>query len=313
MGICLTHKKIVFSLLFIAALIALLLIYIAKVWGSEEITYFESVQQWAATTAYDLPVFLVEGQTTVGSKTINIATNSGITSSSSVNTCTSDALLCQKIFFVWEISEKEKKKYQWVVIQQINAIDKILLHNRKIRDSLYSVTIHGDKWTRRWWAGKATINIYLRNIRSTEEFRELLTHELGHIVDLGSLTWSSVITQHAFFNLDKTYFSIDDPSIAYYSLSRINNTTKKPNTSALWFVGGYAMGDPFEDFAESFNMYLNHHHVFAILSTSDAVLRQKYLFMDTLFWWKYLKADVDTAARMKHTLETRSWDTTKWY
>lgn len=39
------------------------------------------------------------------------------------------------------------------------------------------------------------------------------------------------------------------------------------------------MNDPFEDFAETFNMYLNHHNVLAILSTENSELKKKYLFM----------------------------------
>ena len=79
------------------------------------------------------------------------------------------------------------------------------------------------------------------------------------------------------------------------------------------FVGGYALSDPFEDFAESFNMYLNHHHVFALLTTSDSSLRQKYVFMEKLFQREYIKADFATTAMVKNNLETRPWDTTKGY
>ncbi len=73
------------------------------------------------------------------------------------------------------------------------------------------------------------------------------------------------------------------------------------------------MSDPFEDFAESFNMYLNHHHVFALLAGSDPMMKRKYLFMQDLFNKKYLQADNATAISMKDNTETRAWDTTKGY
>lgn len=71
------------------------------------------------------------------------------------------------------------------------------------------------------------------------------------------------------------------------------------------------MSDPFEDFAESFNMYLNHHHVFALLSANNPLLKKKYTFIEKLFSKKYLQADVATATRMKNDPEERAWDTTK--
>ena len=71
------------------------------------------------------------------------------------------------------------------------------------------------------------------------------------------------------------------------------------------------MSDPFEDFAESFNMYLNHHNVFAILAASNNQLKQKYLYMQKLFNKRYLKADASTASAIRDRTETRPRDTTK--
>lgn len=71
------------------------------------------------------------------------------------------------------------------------------------------------------------------------------------------------------------------------------------------------MNDPFEDFAESMNMYLNHYNVFAVLANSNSELKKKFTFMQELFHKKYLKADIATASVMKDNLETRPRDTTK--
>jgi len=71
------------------------------------------------------------------------------------------------------------------------------------------------------------------------------------------------------------------------------------------------MSDPFEDFAESFNMYLNHHNVFMVLAANDQILAEKYGYMQQLFRKRYLKSDIATASHMKDNLDTRPWDTTK--
>ena len=68
--------------------------------------------------------------------------------------------------------------------------------------------------------------IYLGNISSQDEFTEILTHELGHIVDLGILEGNKSITQQNFFGMDHSYFALNDPSVSFYSIDRINNTTR---------------------------------------------------------------------------------------
>lgn len=73
------------------------------------------------------------------------------------------------------------------------------------------------------------------------------------------------------------------------------------------------MSDPFEDFAESFNLYLNHAAVFKLLAAHNKNLQKKYDYMDKLFGKKYLKSDGDRALTMENDLKVRVWDTTKDY
>ena len=51
------------------------------------------------------------------------------------------------------------------------------------------------------------------------------------------------------------------------------------------------MTDTFEDFAESFNMYLNHNWVFQQMAQETNVLRQKYNFIAALFKGHYINSD----------------------
>lgn len=199
------------------------------------------------------------------------------------------------------------------MISQIRSIDTILTTSNTIASALYSITIHSNTGTRRWRAGNSTISLYVKNIADNEEFKEILTHELGHIVDLALLKGNGWALEQNFYNIDKSLFYKNDPSISFYQISRSNNITRKASARAVSFVWGYAMSDPFEDFAEAFNMYLNHHHAFVLMSETDAGLWEKYQFMQKLFNNRYLQADFPAALAIKNKLQTRARDTTKGY
>ncbi len=263
--------------------------------------------QWAALTSFDLPVHITVKEDQP------MKTQATIAPIPLDHNCDAQVTLCKKILFIGEFSQTQKRHYQEIVIRQINRIDDILAHNVKLSDVLYSLTLHSEKGSRRWRAGSKTITLNMGNFHNDEEFIEILTHELWHIVDLSVLQWNSRLIQNSFYNVDNSFFRIDDPSVDFYTISRKNNTTRHADARTLSFVGGYAMSDPFEDFAESFNLYLNHHHVFSVLATTDQNLRKKYQFMSKLFDKQYLQSDYGTALAMKRKLQTRPWDTTKGY
>jgi len=79
--------------------------------------------------------------------------------------------------------------------------------------------------------------IHLGSIASQSELIEILTHELGHIVDLGILKGNRRVVQNQFYNIDNTFFSLNDPSIGFYTISRLSNKTRSHNASAMEFVG----------------------------------------------------------------------------
>lgn len=54
------------------------------------------------------------------------------------------------------------------------------------------------------------------------EFWGVLTHEFGHIVDLGVLQGVSNYKNTEYTEFGKVKFERDDPSLEYYAYSRVN-------------------------------------------------------------------------------------------
>lgn len=71
------------------------------------------------------------------------------------------------------------------------------------------------------------------------------------------------------------------------------------------------MSNPFEDFAECFNLYLNHNKFFKYIAKKDDVLAQKYNFIATLLQGKYINASTSNLALVKTNANWRNRDTTK--
>jgi hypothetical protein len=51
------------------------------------------------------------------------------------------------------------------------------------------------------------------------------------------------------------------------------------------------MSDPFEDFAECFNLYLNHNSFFKQIAKADKAMKQKYNYIAGLFAGNYINAN----------------------
>ena len=69
------------------------------------------------------------------------------------------------------------------------------------------------------------------------------------------------------------------------------------------------MSDPFEDFAECHNLYLNHQDLFRLFARSSSTLKDKYNFLANLYEGMYFsdtEEDYDDFSS-----ESRVWDTTR--
>ncbi len=140
-------------------------------------------------------------------------------------------------------------------------------------------------WTKnsgRGLGGESAIYIKCNDI-SSNELVSVFIHEMGHITDTGLYEGQASAGSSRFIDNRKKVFS-NDPSVAFYSVNWKDSKTKWKNSSPLDFVSGYAMKDPFEDFAESYNFYILHGSQFRYLSSSNTRLAQKYVYLrDVIF------------------------------
>lgn len=225
--------------------------------------------------------------------------------------CKSYKTICWLTYFYGYIEPKDKLKYQAIIIYIITKLNTFLKYDSDIIDVLNSITIKISWEWLRWYAWAHTVTINLIGIKSYWEFREVLTHELWHIVDLWIMKGKSKSLHNRFTEFWYPTFSIDDPSLKFYSYSRENEKTKLKTMEFKDFVSGYWMSDPFEDFAESFNLYLNHKWVFKKMSESSYILSQKYLYIEKILSWNSFFTKTKWLDKINKDSLWRPWDTTK--
>ena len=194
---------------------------------------------------------------------------------------------CKKIDISDEFNTQQKVYYLALSIYLFQFVN----HFVDLKDNLYYVKIQPEKIWRRWYAGHHSIIMNVKKNMSYEQFFEVLTHETGHIVDLGVLVWHWFFKNKKFTEYWKPAFYDNDPSLKFYSLCWKSEKVKKPDIFISDFVSWYGMTDPFEDFAEAFNMYLNHNYVFRQMAMESNILREKYNFLARIFKWKFIHSD----------------------
>lgn len=221
---------------------------------------------------------------------------------------------CDKILNFGTRSKKEKYTYNSLALYYMATIDNKINRKNTLKETLKTLELKKDIDKDRWLAGHSLVRINLWKIKSLQEFVEVLTHELGHVVDLWVLEWTTSKAYDAkFTEFGEPAFRTDDISLWFYELSRESEKTRKKTITEWNFCSWYGSSNPFEDFAEHFNCYLNHNSFFFELANVDPVMFKKYQFFAKLFENDYISAPKrDFAKSTKYAQDgTRPWDTTR--
>ncbi len=197
--------------------------------------------------------------------------------------------ICNKTVRNYQYSLEEQLFYQWMLIYLIEKIDEKFAQGTlrslwRLRDTLSFVEMnYTDQW-RRWSAWHTFIRLNTHDIPTREEFRNVATHEFGHVKDLWVIQGTSRNKDTYFTEFWRVIWSIDDPSLDFYRISRQAENVRHRDAQRLDFVSGYAMVSAYEDFAESFNMYLNHYELFRQMAQDNRALQRKFLLLQQRYW-----------------------------
>ena len=234
-------------------------------------------------------------------------------SSAFMKMCNQYKTICNKISWAWDFNDEDKALKFAYIAYLLKKLDTNITRWKNPSEALSAMLINNKTWARRGSANWNTVTINLWWMKYDNEFFQVITHEMGHIVDLWWLQWSSNNMSSIFTEFNKTVFAIDDPSLEYYKYSRSSEKVRKSWMTKEDFCSWYGMSDPFEDFAECHNLYLNHHDYFRKIALNNSTIKNKYNFLANLYWWKYInnsEADYeqrDTSHRVWDTTKIREW------
>ena len=137
-----------------------------------------------------------------------------------------------------------------------------------------------------------SIAVSIRQIDTQIEFAAIVVHEIGHVVDIGTLTGNARGGQSRFRDGGSIVYQ-NDPSVKFYAYSWLNENKRTTTSKREDFVSGYAMENPFEDFAETYTVYRTKGAYFRCLGVESPVLRKKYWYMHQLFGKKQFQTEAD--------------------
>lgn len=194
------------------------------------------------------------------------------------------------------VMDEDRKKEVISILQKLPA-----KHTRTLKN----VVLDYDPNAHRGLGGKSIIILRAVNMEP-EEFFGVMIHEIGHNVDLGYLSEINKKEQSEFNDGKKPVYE-SDPSLGFYRISWENDKMRKKTVSNLDFVSGYAMTDPFEDFAEAYIYYVLHNKDFKSKTQTSDHLFQKYQFMKNEIFDGH---EFDTGEYLTSKLNNRPWDIT---
>lgn len=143
------------------------------------------------------------------------------------------------------------------------------------RDNLQTFAVLYRGATRRGLGGKTTI--ILDGSVSDEEFAALLVHECGHVIH-GNMQGNATAGITAFADGPNPFYA-DSPMVAFWNISWKTSSSRKPGKDAD-FASGYAKSDPFEEFAETFALYVLQRDEFRARAKNNDAMAAKLFWFD---------------------------------
>jgi hypothetical protein len=171
------------------------------------------------------------------------------------------------------------------------------------RDHLRNFYVQYNNPKNRGLGGKTTI-ILAGNV-SDEEFAGLLIHECGHVIH-SNMPGSPLAGKSTFVDGADPFYT-DSPMVEFFAISWTEADLLKRDAKKTDFVSGYAMSDAFEDFAETFAMYILHRDAFEVRAKTNTAMAAKLEWMKT-----NLPMNENSLGTSRYVWEkTVPWDVTK--
>lgn len=226
--------------------------------------------------------------------------------------CKSDYNICSIISIMDSTKTLTSKNIYYYHVLVAYVLKKVWSYGYEdVLDHLQLIEINSKSHKSRWYASAHSVNLNLWLMLSYTEFYKVFTHEFGHTFDLWYILGSSRSLDPKYTEFGRKIFSVDDPSIWFYAISRDDEYTLSSDSSYKDFVSWYGMSDIFEDFAETYNFYLNYHDVFASIAKESPKLQAKYDYMQSLFNSNYFKTGKEKLKSFENK-EFRPYDTTRF-
>lgn len=170
---------------------------------------------------------------------------------------------------------------------------KTVITGKYFRDTLWKfrIIIDTKRIEPRWQMYNESITLGT-GMTSLPEVSKVLIHEIAHMLDIYAL---------------KKTLRKSDPSEEFYRVSWKDPATIKAWVPKTAFISGYASTNQYEDFAESFVMYIFHNTEFQKRAAENDYLKQKYNFLKThIFGDAFLGSAYENEAIPK-----KIWDVTR--
>lgn len=193
--------------------------------------------------------------------------------------------------------------------------DDITVHHQELADAvLRALPFHCRTYLRNFYVQYqnatsrglgGTSTIILDGSVPDDEFVALLIHECGHVTS-GNMKGTSDAGATAFRD-GKELFYANSPAAQFFAISWQTTNIRTRGTSTRDYVSGYARSDAFEDFAETFAMYILHRPALRERAKTNTAIAQKLAWMET-----YLPLPENTFGISQYTWDgTVPWDVTR--